>query len=331
MSNILSGHSELPQGSNDNKVSIDLHTESEDVSKYHKEETFSDFMRNSRDAFVKAVIEHKWDLKLRTAADSLLICFDQMRAKIEATPTPQSIEQTIIRFGKYLAEQGWKPYSENAWENSEDDTASTETIVTDFLTTLPNQNSPSIEQEAEAYAKAGDAFSTMKQKIKAAYIAGALRHPVPESNRFPFVKAKIGKWFYSYKDLNGKNQHSLLFDTYNQALEDYSQLYMSKEPNSTGSAQVLVDALDRIEKICLRVAGDREQMHKDFNSIYEIGTQALSQYRSELPGQEQDELREDLENLFQGISIPKAGPLPLEFCSDLANEAIKIIGNKLKQ
>lgn len=47
-------------------------------------------------------------------------------------------EQDAIAFGKHLARNGWKPYDDNNWENSEDDTASTETIYNDFKITLNN-------------------------------------------------------------------------------------------------------------------------------------------------------------------------------------------------
>lgn len=69
--------------------------------------------------------------------------FARGESQRELTPTPkfsQSLtpstketgQREAIAFGKYLARQGWKPYDENSWENSDDDTASTETIYNDF-------------------------------------------------------------------------------------------------------------------------------------------------------------------------------------------------------
>lgn len=61
---------------------------------------------------------------------------------------------------------------------------------------------------------------------------------VPDNNdfTFPFAKDKNGRWFYSYKDVNGLNQHSKSFDFYNHALEDYSKMRMVDE-SSTASGQ----------------------------------------------------------------------------------------------
>lgn len=42
-------------------------------------------------------------------------------------------QQQSIAFGKFLSSHEWKPYSENGWENSEGETASTETIYEDFI------------------------------------------------------------------------------------------------------------------------------------------------------------------------------------------------------
>lgn len=42
------------------------------------------------------------------------------------------VKRRSIAFGKYLAENGLKPYDSNAWENSDYDTASTEEIYDMF-------------------------------------------------------------------------------------------------------------------------------------------------------------------------------------------------------
>lgn len=50
--------------------------------KEEQDGTFEDFMSNSRDAFVKEINEQEWNTKLRTTAEDILICFDQMRERI---------------------------------------------------------------------------------------------------------------------------------------------------------------------------------------------------------------------------------------------------------
>lgn len=46
------------------------------------EETFDQFIGNERDTFVKAINEQEWNTQMRTAAESLLIAYDQMRARL---------------------------------------------------------------------------------------------------------------------------------------------------------------------------------------------------------------------------------------------------------
>ncbi len=50
-------------------------------------ESFEDYMRNSRNEFVMEINRQEWNTKLRTTAEDLLICFDQMRERLLKTPT----------------------------------------------------------------------------------------------------------------------------------------------------------------------------------------------------------------------------------------------------
>jgi len=43
---------------------------------------FEDYMGSERDNFVNEINNQKWDTKMRTAAESLLICFDQMANRL---------------------------------------------------------------------------------------------------------------------------------------------------------------------------------------------------------------------------------------------------------
>lgn len=53
--------------------------------------------------------------------------------------------------------------------------------------------------------------------------------------------------------------------------------------------QILIDALERIEKICLKDAIGVHSMQKDFKSVYEVAIEALSLYpQSPSEGEEKD-------------------------------------------
>lgn len=57
------------------------------------DETFEDYMRNTRDRFVIEVREQEWNVKLRVTAEDLLICFDQMRDKLtKAAPKGDDVK-----------------------------------------------------------------------------------------------------------------------------------------------------------------------------------------------------------------------------------------------
>jgi hypothetical protein len=47
-----------------------------------EEETFEDYMSNAREKFVIDIHNQKWNNAMRTAAEDLLICFDQMRERL---------------------------------------------------------------------------------------------------------------------------------------------------------------------------------------------------------------------------------------------------------
>lgn len=61
-----------------------------------REQTFEDYMRNARDAFVISIKNEERSNYLLTAIDSFLICFDQMREKLTASiPTEVQKEEWI--------------------------------------------------------------------------------------------------------------------------------------------------------------------------------------------------------------------------------------------
>lgn len=45
-------------------------------------DSFEEYMTNSRNAFIKEVGEQEWNTKLRTTAEDIIICFDQMRERL---------------------------------------------------------------------------------------------------------------------------------------------------------------------------------------------------------------------------------------------------------
>lgn len=47
------------------------------------EGTFEDYMMSAREKFLVDIHNQKWDNKMRTAAEDLLICFDQMRERLK--------------------------------------------------------------------------------------------------------------------------------------------------------------------------------------------------------------------------------------------------------
>lgn len=81
-------------------------------------------------------------------------------------------------------------------------------------------------------------------------------------SNFPFFISPAGKHYYCYKDLNGKNQHSNTFDSYDEALEDYSKLYMTKVDQPQQSpVKNLDDLLDCIEKHLNFIGGSNDKWY----------------------------------------------------------------------
>lgn len=80
---------------------------------------------------------------------------------------------------------------------------------------------------------------------------------------------------------------------------DRIQWLDESESPSHGSAQVLVDALEKMVKLW---DGDYCIEHCQFEHFNGIAAQALSQYRSELQGQERDELWEEFLQVARTIN-----------------------------
>lgn len=61
---------------------------------------FVEYINESRASFIKHIHSMEWDLKLRTAVDDLLICFDQMKNKIAEQPiaTPDMAEALRLKW-----------------------------------------------------------------------------------------------------------------------------------------------------------------------------------------------------------------------------------------
>jgi len=61
---------------------------------------FEDYMGSERDNFVNEINNQKWDTKMRTAAESLLICFDQMANRLAGyaahPPAPAGMEEAVM-------------------------------------------------------------------------------------------------------------------------------------------------------------------------------------------------------------------------------------------
>lgn len=94
------------------------------------EETFEDYMRNARDEFVMAVKNEERSNYLLTAIDSFLVCFDQMRERLTASPLPSStsvqVEELIKEVGyikinaEKINEHTWKVYKEQILKHIEE-------------------------------------------------------------------------------------------------------------------------------------------------------------------------------------------------------------------
>lgn len=80
--------------------------------------------------------------------------------------------------------------------------------------------------KAAALIELLDLFTEITQdREKAKRIVTLVVDEASNVDTFPFFTSN-GKWLYCYKDINYLNQHSQPFDTYHEALEDYSKLRM---------------------------------------------------------------------------------------------------------
>lgn len=67
------------------------------------EETFEDYIRNTRAEFIDKVAEQEWNTELRTAAENILLCFDQMRKRLESATHPPVKEEDVQEAAKEYA------------------------------------------------------------------------------------------------------------------------------------------------------------------------------------------------------------------------------------
>lgn len=79
-------------------------------------DNFMMYVMATRDSFVKAIDEQKWDTLLRTKAEDLLICFDQMRERLhsESIPSPVQPTQEWIKVVENLMSE-IKPIKKGNW------------------------------------------------------------------------------------------------------------------------------------------------------------------------------------------------------------------------
>ena len=83
------------------------------------EPEFIEYINKSRAAFVKHIHGMKWDTKLRTAVDDLLICFDQMKTRLSESSPAGAAEGAsegmagAVKFAKFLADNDYRPGSGN--------------------------------------------------------------------------------------------------------------------------------------------------------------------------------------------------------------------------
>lgn len=72
-------------------------------------EEFAQYTMEARNSFVASIEEQEWNTKLRTAAEDLLICFDQMRERLKPPrytkdflDTMEKIDEALNNTRKYL-------------------------------------------------------------------------------------------------------------------------------------------------------------------------------------------------------------------------------------
>jgi hypothetical protein len=103
-----------------------------------KEETFEDYMRNARNEFVESIISREWNTEMRTAADDILIAYDQMKEKILSSPA--KVEGDAVEFANFIGDRPIPEYSKSTnmwrwWNNEKRDYefATTEQLYTEYL------------------------------------------------------------------------------------------------------------------------------------------------------------------------------------------------------
>lgn len=74
-------------------------------------------------------------------------CVSKLTELLSAQPEAKTGD--ALAFGKYVAKNGWKPYSENAWEGCDDETASTETLYKYFCEDEGRQSAQPAEQSKQ--------------------------------------------------------------------------------------------------------------------------------------------------------------------------------------
>jgi len=74
---------------------------------------FLDYVKESRDLFSMYINSRIWDNKLRTECESLLICFDQMKARLSQAPLP---EQTVQGYSLQQVADTFDAGAENEYE-----------------------------------------------------------------------------------------------------------------------------------------------------------------------------------------------------------------------
>lgn len=108
-----------------------------DESSTSIEEDFKEYMIEARDLFVMEINEQEWNTKLRTSAEDLLICFDQMRERLLSTSIPSS---SVIGENEAIGERKFTlKEALDIWEAAEDWIYETTSEMVIEPTKLPNR------------------------------------------------------------------------------------------------------------------------------------------------------------------------------------------------
>ena len=98
---------------------------------------FEDYMGSERDNFVNEINNQKWDTKMRTAAESLLICFDQMANRLAGysahPPAPAGMEEAVRGINEELVNLISDDQINAAWGNANFGDASKRDVIKDAL------------------------------------------------------------------------------------------------------------------------------------------------------------------------------------------------------